>query len=98
VLHMLLAPALRSAGRQEESIAENRRAIQLNPDALPAHLDLACDLSLMGRDREARSEAAEVLRINPNFSLDYWYAHSMLTNDQSVRDRRYAAWLKAGLK
>ena len=35
-----------------------------------AHIDLTATYSMMGREKEARAEAAEVLRINPKFSLD----------------------------
>jgi hypothetical protein len=51
----------------------------------------------MGREKEARAEAAEVLRINPKFSVDY-YAKALPFKDQSVNDRIVAALRKAGLK
>jgi hypothetical protein len=51
----------------------------------------------MGREKEARAEAAEVLRINPKFSVD---SHAMMLSfkDQSKNDRVVAALRKAGLK
>jgi hypothetical protein len=51
----------------------------------------------MGREKEARAEAAEVLRINPKFSVDS-YAKILLFKDQSENDRIVAALRKAGLK
>ena len=52
---------------------------------------------MMDREKEARAEVAEVLRINPKFSLDY-YAKTLIFKDQSVNDRAIAALRKAGLK
>ncbi len=52
---------------------------------------------MMGREKEARAEAAEVLRINPKFSLDY-FAKTLPYKDQSVTDKVVNALRKAGLK
>jgi adenylate cyclase len=89
--------ALRSAGRYEEAISAYKKAIQIAPDNLIAHLQLAATYSLMGQEGEARLEAAEVLRINPKFSLDY-YAKVVPIKDQSAKDRIIGALRKAGLK
>jgi hypothetical protein len=51
----------------------------------------------MGREGEARAEAAEVLRINPKYSVDY-AAKTSIYKDQSFTDRFIAALRKAGLK
>jgi len=51
----------------------------------------------MGREKEARAEAAEVLRINPKFSLDN-YAKVIPYKDQSQTDKSLNALRKAGLK
>ena len=51
----------------------------------------------MGREEDARAEAAEVLRINPKFSLDY-FAKILPFKDQSVIDTHINALRKAGLK
>jgi adenylate cyclase len=49
-----------------------------------------------GHEKEARAEAAEVLRINPKFSLD-WVAKTSLYKEQSVRENVLNALRKAGL-
>ena len=60
-------------------------------------MNLASTYSMMGREKEARAEAAEVLRINPKFSLDY-YVKRLPYKDQSQIDKLANAWRKAGLK
>jgi hypothetical protein len=45
---------------------------------------------------EARAEAAEVLRINPGFSLEKQKKLSVIS--QPMRDRLYGDAAKAGLK
>ena len=57
-------------GRFEEAVSAFKQALLRSPDNIFAHLNLACYLHSMGREKEARAEAAEVLRINPKFSLD----------------------------
>jgi hypothetical protein len=51
----------------------------------------------MGREQEAHVEAAEVLRLNPKFSVDS-HAKKMVSKDQSVPENFAAALRKAGLK
>ncbi len=52
---------------------------------------------MMGPEIEAWAEAAEVLRINRKFSLDY-FGKTLELKDQSVSDRIVDALRKAGLK
>jgi adenylate cyclase len=58
---------------------------------------MAVTYIMVGREEEARAEAAEVLRINPNFSVDSW-ARSLVYRDQSETDRVVNALRKTGLK
>ena len=67
-----LGNALRNAGRFEEAVSAYKKGIQRAPDNIIAHIGLGATYSLMGREKEARAEAEEVLRINPKFSLDYF--------------------------
>jgi hypothetical protein len=46
---------------------------------------------------EDRAEGAEVLRINPKFSVDSW-AKGFAYKDQSQQDKVVNAMRKAGLK
>jgi adenylate cyclase len=89
--------ALREAGRFEEAASALKKAIQLAPDDIRAHYYLAATYIMMGREKEARAEAAEVLRIDPKFSLDF-LAKILPYKDQSERDKVINALRKAGLK
>jgi adenylate cyclase len=100
VLYQSFGVALRQTGRFEEAVSALKKAIQLAPDNIQAHVGLAFTYSMMGRKKEARAEAAEVLRINPKFSLDYYVKASVASpsKDSSGRDRYINALRKAGLK
>jgi adenylate cyclase len=89
--------ALAGAGRFEEAVLAYKKVIQRLPDNFLAHLGLAFTYSMMGREQEARAEAAEVLRLNPKFSVDN-YARSLPYKDQARIDRFIDALRKAGLK
>jgi len=56
---------------------------------------LAVTYSIMGMDQEARAEAAEVLRINPRFSIE-WVAKTTVY-DQARMIKVFDAMRKAGL-
>jgi len=91
-----LGGAYRVTGRFEEAVSEYKKALQRAPDSIFAHLGLAATYSIMGREHEARAEVAEVLRINPKFSLDS-YAKRLTFKDKSVADNFIGALRKAGL-
>jgi adenylate cyclase len=85
-------------GQYEEAVASFKKALQLyGPDHLFAHLWLATTYATMGREKEARAEAAEVLRIDPTFSAESENAR-LPYKDQKVKDDRLAVEHKAGLK
>ena len=92
-----LGHAYRTTGRYEEAVSEYKKALQRAPDNIFAHLGLAATYSMMGREQEARAEAAEVLRINPKFSVDS-FAKILRNKDQSGVDKLVNALRKAGLK
>jgi adenylate cyclase len=57
-------------GRYEEAIAYLQKFLRHRPTFLYTHLTLAAAYSELGRETEARTEAAEVLRLNPHYSLE----------------------------
>jgi adenylate cyclase len=92
-----LGNALIFTGRYEEAVSAYKKAIQRNPNSVWGHIMLTATYSMMGRQEEAQAEVAEVLRINPKFSADFW-AKTSLIKEQSLRDKIFNALRKAGLK
>jgi adenylate cyclase len=94
----VLGMAYRHVGQYEEAVASCKKALQLyGADHLLAHMQLARAYALMGREKEARAEAAEVLRIDPKFSVES-YARRLPYKDQKLIDDEVSALRKAGLK
>jgi len=84
-------------GRHEEAIVTLKEALARTPNHLITRLYLAASYSEIGREEEARAEAAEVLRLNPAYSLEVW---SRITpfKDPAVLERILVALRKAGLQ
>jgi len=92
-----LAMAFRDMGRYEEAISACKKVFHREPKNVIARLVLAATYSLSGREAEARAEAAEILRIDPKFSLERLAKtrpHKNQANTKSFID----ALRKAGLK
>lgn len=93
-----LGMACRHIGQYEEAVASYKKALRLyGPDHFFAHLQMAVAYGMMGREKEAHAEAAEVLRIDPTFSLES-FAKRAPYKDQKLIDANMAALRKAGLK
>ncbi len=92
-----LGNALGNTGRFEAAVSAYKKALQRSPDSLLTHVFLTATYSMMGREKEACAEAAEVLRINPKFSVDY-FAKALAYKDQEVPNKLIDALHKAGLK
>ena len=84
-------------GRYQEATAAFKRLLARNPDHLGAHLDLAAIYSGSGQEEEARAEAAEVLRLNPDLSLE-GLRQRLPFKDPTALDRYLDALRKAGLQ
>jgi tetratricopeptide (TPR) repeat protein len=82
------------AGRPELALAPLQRSVARYPNILGAHLALAVVYSELGQDVEARAEAAEVLRLNPHFSLEV-HKQRMPIKNPAVVERQLAALRKA---
>jgi adenylate cyclase len=94
---LMLGTAYRITGRFEEAVSAYKEALLRWPVNILPHIGLTATYSMMGREKEARAEADEVLRINPNFSVDS-YSKRIMPMDQSVIDKVVDALRKAGLK
>ena len=84
-------------GQYDEAITWCEKAVRREPNSLFARLFMAVAYSLSGRDEEARAEAAEVLRINPKFSLEK-LAKTCIYKKKGECDRLIDILRKAGLE
>jgi adenylate cyclase len=91
-----LAVAYRDAGQYEKAIEEAKKALQREPNTQFPYIHMAISYIRLGREEEARAAAAEILRINPKFSLER-YA-KILPFIRPVADRVIQDLRKAGLK
>jgi adenylate cyclase len=91
------AAALRDAGRYEEAIVQLKIAIEREPRDIMSYVVLASTYSMMGREKEAREAAVEVLKINPKFSLEQ-FAKIHPYKDPATKERYIDSLRKAGLK
>ncbi len=85
------------AGRPKEAIAPLKQFLARYPNHLGPHLTLAAVYSELGREAEARAEAAEVLRLNPKFLLEVHKERVPIKNP-AMLERQIEALRKAGLK
>jgi tetratricopeptide (TPR) repeat protein len=84
-------------GEFEKAIAICKKALPENPNDFVGRITLTIAYSSLGREEEARSEATEALRIDPNFTLEYALKTWPYKN-QADRDLVVGALRKAGLK
>jgi adenylate cyclase len=98
-LHYLpvLGNAYRLTRRYEEAIAAYKKMLAVMPHHPGARLGLATVYAELGREEEARAEAAEVLRISPQFSLEA-LKQRLPYKDPAETERHLTALRKAGLK
>jgi len=85
------------AGRYEEALAPLKRALSLVPNSVDLHWNFAVCYAELGREAEAQAAAAEIMRLNPNFSLEA-IRQQVLYKDPARLERTLAALRKAGLK
>jgi adenylate cyclase len=95
LLHEGYAYAL--MGRCERAVPVLKVYLDRYPNYLTAHYWLAACYVELGRIDDARAEAAEVLRINPGFSLEKQKQVYVLVKEP-MRDRLFGDMAKAGLK
>ena len=92
-----LGVAYRLLGRYDEAISAGKKASYKEPSNVFARIGLAATYAVAGREKDARAEGEEVLRIDPNFSLEHFV--SMLPHkNQTATERSFDNLRKAGLK
>ncbi len=83
-------------GQFDEAILTFEKALDRNPNYLPAHAFHAASYSSLGLETKAAAAAKEVLRINPKFSLGS-YAKTLPYKNKADIERYITALRKAGL-
>jgi adenylate cyclase len=91
-----LAISYRDSGQYEKAIEVSKKTLQREPNTQFAYIQMSVSYIRLGQEKEARAAAAEILRINPKFSLER-YA-KILPFPQPVADRVIEDLRKAGLK
>jgi adenylate cyclase len=87
----------RLMGRYEEAIAVLKRVLNRSPDYLNSRLNLIAAYVMSGKEDAARSEAVEVLKQSPDFSVERFLKHFPY-KDQNILDGLRDCWIEAGLK
>ena len=88
--------ALRNDGQYEKAIELSIKGLNGNPDQLSVYLTLAASYIYLDRTEEAHRAVEEVLRIDPNFSLEY-HVRVMPYKNQETGNNFVDALRKAGL-
>jgi len=91
-----LAVAYRDSGQYEKAIETSKKALQQQPSYQFPYIHMTISYIRLGREEEARAAAAELLRVNPKFSLER-YA-KVLPFPRPIADRVVEDLRKAGLK
>jgi tetratricopeptide (TPR) repeat protein len=84
-------------GDCKEALAACDKGLKRDPDHLVSRVIMAAVYGSCGREKEARKEAAEVLRINPKFTVES-YMRNIPYRNPSDRDRVVQGLRKAGLQ
>ena len=91
-----MAMAHMKNGKYEKAIELSKKGLRDNPDEIGIYLTLAASYSALNRIEEAHNTVDEILRINPNFSLEY-YSKTLPYKNQETLDKYVQALRKAGL-
>ncbi len=83
-------------GDCKEAIAACEKGLKRQPDNLNSHVIMAAVYGSCGREKKARKEATEILRINPKFTVES-YTRILPYKNPSDRDRTAQGLRKAGL-
>lgn len=91
-----LARAQLIAGRYEAAVETGRRAIARNPDHIAPHIIQAAALAALGRVEQARAEAAQIKRLDHDFTVSS-YEQAQTYKDPVILDRVGRLLAKAGV-
>jgi len=75
-----IGSALIELGRFDEAIVAGKKAQRLNPAYQIPYRCLASAFAHLGRDAEAREAAAQLLEVDPAFTISSWIARGGQSN------------------
>jgi tetratricopeptide (TPR) repeat protein len=84
-------------GQYNQAISKFKASVHLWPEHIASHLWLAAAYSLSGRMAEARTEIAEVHRINPSYSFEQFERNCYYDCKKDDKERIIKALREAGL-
>jgi adenylate cyclase len=93
---LILGIAYRMDGRYLEAIEAYKKAIIRSPDYVAAHMGMAACYSLLEQKEKARETVSEILRIDPNYSIE-GMAKSVPYKQKIDLENLLEAMRKAGL-
>jgi len=93
----VLAGAYRDLEKYEEAMEWGEKAVQQNPRNTLSRITLCSIYSLVGRMDEAHAQVKEIMRLNPNISLE-GFTRGDPQKNQVTKKRYIDALQKAGLK
>lgn len=82
-------------GQLVEAKKQFKKAVNQNPDYLPAHIYLAAIYSELDQQEDAQNEAMEIERLSPQTPVEIW-RHKIPYKDESKSDRLIKDLYKAG--
>jgi adenylate cyclase len=94
--YLYLGIAYRSNGQYKKAIEMCKKVLSGHSDNFGAYITLAVSYSTLNRTEDAIKAVEEILRINPDFSLEY-YAKTVPYKNQKKLDKFIHALRKAGL-
>ena len=84
-------------GRYEEGVAACKKAVDIQPNNILSQVNLTFAYTVSGREEEARATAAQVLRLDPDFSVARYAKKTLKYKNKSDTERFVVALRKAGL-
>jgi adenylate cyclase len=83
-------------GQYEDAIENFKRSVELRPDFVPGYIWLAATYGNLGRQVTAEVAAAQVSRLNPDFSI-LAYGGKVPSRDEAVLEQFREGLRAAGL-
>ncbi len=88
-----LGAAYFGLGRYDDAIEAYQKTLRRLPDFVPSHVNLVAAYAAVRREAEARNHAQDVIRFNPNFSVNTYTAHF----HDGIKEPYRASLLRIGL-